>query len=177
MQILLQLLDEGQLTDSRGVSVNFRNCVVLMTSNIGAEKLQQNNVVGFGASEEVAKDEIKKELRVHLRPEFINRLDEIVIFNSLSKEVCKKILNNELNKFIKRMEKQQVKLKVSAKVKTLLLDTGFDKKFGARPLKRVIQSLLQTPLAKYILQQQAPIEIDAKLVKDRVEVEQKEAPA
>ena len=177
MQILLQLLDEGQLTDSRGVSVNFRNCVVLMTSNIGAEKLQQNNVVGFGASEEVAKDEIKKELRVHLKPEFINRLDEIVIFNSLSKEVCKKILNNELNKFIKRMEKQQVKLKVSAKVKTLLLDTGFDKKFGARPLKRVIQSLLQTPLAKYILHHQAPIEVDAKLVKDSVEIEHKEAPA
>ena len=176
MQLLLQLLDEGELTDSRGVSVNFRNCLVLMTSNIGAERMQKNHVVGFGATDEQNLDDIKKQLQTHLRPEFINRLDEVVMFNGLEMETCKRILNNELKKFTDRMELQQVQLKITAHVKKLLLEKGFDKKFGARPLRRVIQSKVQTPVAKFLLQHERPVVIDATVHEDQVVIEHKEAP-
>tara|TARA_B110000495_G_C23042266_1_gene626089 strand:- start:1074 stop:3476 length:2403 start_codon:yes stop_codon:yes gene_type:complete len=175
MQLLLQLLDEGQLTDSRGVEINFRNCVILMTSNIGAEKLQRPNVVGFGAPEDIAKEEVKKELRAHLRPEFINRLDEIVIFNSLDKAICKRILDHELKKFTIRMDQKQVKITISRQVKQMLLEIGFDKKFGARPLRRIIQSHVQTPLAKFLLHNQGPLTVNARLLDDKVTIVQKEA--
>lgn len=151
MQLLLQLLDEGQLTDSRGVNINFRNCVILLTSNIGAERMQKSHVVGFGATEEQNIDDIKKQLQSHLRPEFVNRLDEIVMFNGLNEDTCKLILNNELKKFVNRMKIRNVRLTVSTQTKALLLKEGFDSKFGARPLRRVIQSRLQTPVAKFLL--------------------------
>ena len=177
MQLLLQLLDEGQLTDSRGVNINFRNCVVLLTSNIGAERMQKNHVVGFGASEEQNIDNIKKQLQSHLRPEFINRLDEIVMFNSLDESTCKMILNNELKKFVDRMKLRDVQLSVNTQVKRLLMEEGFDSKFGARPLRRVIQSRLQTPVAKFLLKnEQQACSIKASVVDNNVVIEHKEAP-
>ena len=176
MQLLLQLLDEGCLTDSRGVSVNFKNCIILMTSNIGAERMQRNHVVGFGSSESDNMDSVKKMLMQHLRPEFINRLDEIIFFNSLDEKTCKLILNNELRKFINRMDEQQVKLNITTQVKKMLLEEGFDKKYGARPLRRVIQSHVQTPLAKFLLVNERPVHIQAALTESGVQIEQKEAP-
>ena len=176
MQLLLQLLDEGQLTDSRGVTINFKNCVVLMTSNIGAERMQRNHVVGFGASDQDNMDEVRKLLLTHLRPEFVNRLDEIVIFNSLDEAVCKRILETELKKFTIRMDEQSVKLKITTQVKAMLLKQGFDKKYGARPLRRVIQSRVQTPVAKFLLENEGPVEINAILVDEQVSI-QKKAPA
>jgi ATP-dependent Clp protease ATP-binding subunit ClpC len=176
MQLLLQLLDEGQLTDSRGVSINFRNCVILLTTNIGADRMQHNHVVGFGSTDEQNLDNIKKQLQSHLRPEFINRLDEIVMFNGLNQETCKRILNNELKKFTDRMELQQVKLSISTQVKKLLLEQGFDKKYGARPLRRIIQSKVQTPLAKFLLEHERPVVISALVDQDSVKIEHKKAP-
>lgn len=175
MQLLLQLLDEGTLTDSRGVPVNFKNCIILMTSNIGAERMQRNHVVGFGSKEEDNIDSIKKMLTQHLRPEFINRLDEIIFFNSLDEKTCKIILNNELKKFIKRLDKQHVKLEINNQVKNMLLQEGFDKKYGARPLRRAIQSKVQTPVAKYLLVNQKPSTIRATLLDGSVSLEQKKA--
>lgn len=177
MQLLLQLLDEGQLTDSRGVTVNFRNCIVLMTSNIGADRMQKNHVVGFGATDQDNMDGVKKMLRQHLRPEFINRLDEIVMFNSLTKEVCNNILNNELKKFITRMGTKQVKVQITKPVRKLLIDEGFDTKYGARPLRRVIQSRVQTPLAKHMLLNDGPLDLSIQLNNGVVVIEQKETPA
>jgi ATP-dependent Clp protease ATP-binding subunit ClpA len=177
MQLLLQLLDEGQLTDSRGVTVNFRNCIVLMTSNIGADRMQKNHVVGFGATDQDNMDGVKKMLRQHLRPEFINRLDEIVMFNSLTKEVCNNILNNELKKFIARMGTKQVKVQITKPVRKLLIDEGFDTKYGARPLRRVIQSRVQTPLAKHMLLNDGPLDLSIQLNNGVVVIEQKETPA
>lgn len=176
MQLLLQLLDEGELTDSRGVSINFKNCLILMTSNIGADRMQKNHVVGFGATEQQNIDNIKKQLQSHLRPEFINRLDEIVMFNSLNMETCKRILNNELKKFVSRLELQQVRLSITSQVKNMLLKEGFDKKFGARPLRRVIQSKVQTPVAKFLLDHERPVVIDATVHENSVVIEQKKAP-
>jgi ATP-dependent Clp protease ATP-binding subunit ClpC len=175
MQLLLQLLDEGELTDSRGVSVNFRNCLVLMTSNIGADRMQKSHVVGFGSTDEQNMDDIKKQLQSHLRPEFINRLDEIVMFNSLNMETCKKILEHELKKFITRMEMQQVQLKITGGVKTMLLEQGFDKKFGARPLRRIIQSKVQTPVAKFLLEHERPVDIDATVHENSVVIGHKKS--
>lgn len=176
MQLLLQLLDEGQLTDSRGVAVNFRNCIILMTSNIGAERMQKNHVVGFGATEQDNMDGVKKMLQQHLRPEFINRLDEIVMFNSLTKNVCTKILNNEINKFTNRMKLKNVKLQISRQVKKLLINEGFDSKFGARPLRRVIQSRVQTPLAKHMLINEGPLDVVIQLDGEQIIIKQKETP-
>ena len=176
MQLMLQLLDEGQLTDSRGVHVNFRNCVVLQTTNIGADRMQHNHVVGFGRSDEQNIDNIKKQLQSFLRPEFINRLDEVVMFNSLTEDTCKLILDNELKKFTSRMELQQVKLRITSQVKRMLLERGFDKKFGARPLRRIIQSHVQTPLAKFLLEHERPVEINAVVDKDSVKIEHKKTP-
>ena len=176
MQLLLQLLDEGHLTDSRGVHINFRNCIVLMTTNIGADRMQHNHVVGFGSTDEQNIDNIKKQLQSHLRPEFINRLDEIVMFNNLNQETCKRILNNELKKFVERMDLQQVKLSITMQVKKLLLEQGFDKKYGARPLRRIIQSKVQTPLAKFLLEHERPLVISALVDEDTVKIEHKKAP-
>lgn len=177
MQLLLQLLDEGQLTDSRGVTINFRNCIVLMTSNVGADRMQKNHVVGFGSTDEDNIAQIKKQLREFLRPEFLNRLDEIVMFNNLSKETCNKILSVELKKFVDRLARQDVKIKVTTTLRKMLLDQGFDKRYGARPLRRVIQSKIQTPVAKYLLTNEGPAELVAHVKDDQIVIEQKETPA
>lgn len=176
MQLMLQLLDEGHLTDSRGVHINFRNCVVLLTTNIGADRMQKNHVVGFGSTAEQNVDNIKKQLQSYLRPEFINRLDEVVMFNSLNVDTCKKILDNELRKFVDRMKLQGVKLRVTQQVKKMLLDNGFDEKFGARPLRRIIQSHIQTPLAKFLLEHKRPLDLNAILDVDCVKIEHKKTP-
>ena len=123
-----------------------------MTSNIGAEKLQKCNVLGFMNRQDESIDQVKQELKSFYRPEFINRIDEIIIFNALDKSICKDILNNELKQFTGRLEsKNKLKLRIQPKVKQFLLDNGFDDQYGARPLRRVIQNKLQTPLAKFIL--------------------------
>jgi len=171
MQVLLQLLDEGVLTDSRGVQINFRNCIVLLTTNIGADMMQHNHVVGFGSTDEQNIDNVKKQLFRHLRPEFINRLDEIVMFNNLDHETCKRILNNELKKFTSRMELQDVILNITSQVKRMLLDQGFDKKFGARPLRRIIQTKVQTPLAKFLLSSEKPVRLGAVIDGDDVVIQ------
>jgi len=176
MQLLLQLLDEGQLTDSRGVTINFRNCIILMTSNIGADRMQKNHVVGFGSNEQDNLDNVKKQLQQYLRPEFLNRLDEIVMFNSLTLDVCKKILNSELKKFITRMNMKQINLEITRPVRNMLVDRGFDSKFGARPLRRAIQTHIQTPLAKYILKNERTTDVVIKLHDDEIVIEQKETP-
>jgi ATP-dependent Clp protease ATP-binding subunit ClpC len=176
MQLLLQLLDEGQLTDSRGVTINFRNCIVLMTSNVGADRMQKNHVVGFGATDEDNMEQVKKQLREFLRPEFLNRLDEIVMFNNLSKEICNKILSVELKKFTSRLARKDVKVRVTNTLRKMLLDTGFDKKYGARPLRRVIQSKIQTPVAKFLLSNEGPVDIVAGVKNDQIVIEQKETP-
>lgn len=176
MQLLLQLLDEGQLTDSRGVTINFKNCIILMTSNIGADRMQKNHVVGFGSTEQDNLDNIKKQLQQYLRPELLNRLDDIVMFNSLNIDTCTAILNNELNKFKIRMKERGINIFIANPVKKVLIKDGFDSKFGARPLRRVIQSRIQTPLAKFMLANESVTDIVVKLHDNQIITIQKETP-
>jgi len=155
--LLLQIMDNGRLTDGQGRTVNFKNTVIIMTSNIGADILQKHGSIGFKSSKE---ELIYKEIKVKLldevkkvfKPEFINRIDEIVIFNPLSREDIAKIVDIELGEVYKRMSDQGIALEVTPKAKEFLGDNGFDAHYGARPLKRLIQRRIVDPLALKILE-------------------------
>ncbi|MFA5410914.1 MAG: ATP-dependent chaperone ClpB [Candidatus Omnitrophota bacterium] len=154
--LLLQILDDGRLTDSQGRTVNFKNTVIIMTSNIGAELIQQHGSIGFKAPKEDAefkdiKEKLLEEVKKSFRPEFLNRIDDIIVFNPLSREEIKKIVEIELEPLYKKLAEQGISLSVSEKAKAYLIDKGFDINFGARPLKRAIQKNIQDPLALKLL--------------------------
>jgi len=159
--ILLQVLEEGKLTDNFGRVVDFRNTIVIMTSNVGSEALKKGASVGFGASSagedyEKMKDKILAEVKRIFRPEFLNRVDDIMVFRSLGKDDLFKIIDIEVRKVQERLEKQGVKLALTQGAKELLIDMGFDERFGARPLRRAIERYLEDPLAEEILKEQLP---------------------
>ena len=156
--MLLQVLDEGSLTDSLGRKVDFKNTVIIMTSNLGARQVKDfGNGVGFGTesmkSQESKniKNTIEKSLKKAFSPEFLNRVDEIVIFNSLEKEDLKKIISIELDKLKNRLKDLGYSLKISSKALSFLCEKGFDKKYGARPLKRAIQNYVEDLIAEEIV--------------------------
>lgn len=156
--MLLQVLDEGSLTDSLGRKVDFKNTVIIMTSNLGARQVKDfGNGVGFGTesmkSQEAKniKSTIEKSLKKAFSPEFLNRVDEIVVFNSLEKNDLKKIINIELEKLKKRLNELGYEIKISAKALSFLCEKGFDKKYGARPLKRAIQNYVEDLIAEEIV--------------------------
>lgn len=156
--ILLQIMDEGQLTDGHGRRVNFRNTILIMTSNFGAEYFKQESGIGFASKEdreksfEKIKDLILSEMKKYFRPEFLNRLDEIVFFKPLTKEDLKQILELLLKPVQERIREKKLELEVSEDVKEFLLEKGYDPQYGARPLKRTIQYYIEDPLAEFILQ-------------------------
>ncbi len=143
--VLLQLLDEGRLTDGQGRLVDFRNTIVIMTSNVGSDVILQADDL------EAIADTIRDILRATFKPEFLNRLDEVITFHRLDKGQIEKIVDIELRKVQRRLEGRKIVLEVSEEAKKLLADAGFDPAFGARPLKRAIQNELQNPLAKQLL--------------------------
>lgn len=154
--LLLQILDDGRLTDGSGRTVSFKNTVIIMTSNIGAEIIQHHGSIGFkppdkGASFAEVKKRLFEEVNRFFRPEFLNRIDDIIVFNPLSKEDIKRIVDIELEPLYKKLEQRGVRLQVSKEAKDYLAEKGFDIHFGARPLKRAIQKYLQDPLALKIL--------------------------
>ncbi len=156
--ILLQLLDEGQLTDSLGRKVDFRNTVVIMTSNIGARQIQDfGEGVGFqtgskkDSSEDNNKSVIDKALKKAFAPEFLNRIDDVIFFNSLGKEDISKIIELELDELINRVDSLGYKIKFTKGAKEYLVDKGYDPKFGARPLKRAIQKYVEDPVAEEMI--------------------------
>jgi ATP-dependent Clp protease ATP-binding subunit ClpB len=144
--ILLQILDDGRLTDSRGKTVNFKNTIVIMTSNIGSELIYQIK------DRKVLTQRLQESLRQHFRPEFLNRIDEIVIFNLLDLEDIKKIVDIQINYLNQRLKEKGLELILTEKARDYLANQGFDATFGARPLKRCIQKLIQDKLAKDILE-------------------------
>jgi ATP-dependent Clp protease ATP-binding subunit ClpC len=155
---LLQILDEGNITDSLGRKINFKNTLIILTSNIGQRKLQDfGDSVGFSSKskeESTFENEIviKKELQKSFSPEFINRLDEIIYFRTLEKKDIIKILDVEINKLIPRIENLGFKVKISDDLKERIADQGFDPKFGARPLKRMLQKYIEDTLADLMAQ-------------------------
>jgi ATP-dependent Clp protease ATP-binding subunit ClpB len=144
---LLQILDDGRMTDGKGRTVDFKNTVLIMTSNVGTQWLQE---VEDKNSAEVKK-RVMDALRATFKPEFLNRIDEIVIFNSLGPEEIKKIVEIQMGLMAKRLEASKITLELTDKAKEFLANSGFDPVYGARPLKRTIQHLVQDPLAMKIL--------------------------
>ncbi|MFA4941941.1 MAG: AAA family ATPase, partial [Patescibacteria group bacterium] len=159
--VLLQILDDGRLTDSKGRVVNFKNTIIIMTSNLGNEVIKQYSI-GFNGNnnekeEKTSRDEEMKEkidriLKSNFKLEFLNRIDEIVLFKSLDKESLEKIVDLELSKVQKRLKNKNIVLKISSKVKKTLAEKGYDITFGARPLKRIIQNMILDELALEIIE-------------------------
>lgn len=172
MNMLLQILEDGRLTDSQGRTVNFKNTVIIMTSNIGARLITDKKTLGFSKANnqeenkiaekeyEETKKEVMEALKRELRPEFINRIDEIIVFHKLTDVEINQIIDIMLKEVIKRLEAQKIKIKLQPEVKELIASKGIDKNFGARPLRRTIQSVLEDKLAEEIL--------DGNLKKDKV---------
>ena len=142
--ILLQVLDDGRLTDSHGRVVDFKNTILIMTSNIGSEYLLDGNT-------KQNQKKVENELKNHFKPEFINRVDDIIYFNSLGEEVIKKIVNKFIKELEERLSKLQISINISDRALTEIVNEGFDKIYGARPLKRFIQKEIETPLAREII--------------------------
>lgn len=153
--ILLQVLDEGKLSDSHGKEVNFKNTIIIMTSNIGTDKILTERTLGFGSglnnTQAEVSDKVLGELKKFFRPELINRIDEKIVFKPLTEENIVKVVDIELNKMIARLELKGYKVNVDVSVKKFLAETGYDKDFGARPLKRAISTYIETPIAKHLL--------------------------
>ena len=159
--ILLQILDEGHVTDSLGRKVDFRNTIIILTSNIGTRDLKDfGDGVGFGtsakktSSDARARATIENALKKAFAPEFLNRIDDIIIFNSLEKEDIKKIIDLELNKLYKRLEKLNYKVELTDDARDFIAEKGWDKDFGARPLKRAIQKYIEDLLAEMLVNKQ-----------------------
>ena len=150
---LLQILDDGRLTDGQGRTVDFKNTVIVMTSNIGSDLIRESRMMGFrhGGSSQEQEDEMRRAvldaLRTHFRPEFLNRIDEIIIFDSLSMEHIKQIVEIQLGHLAKRLRDRKIEIELTERAKEQLARDGFDPVYGARPLKRAIQRKVQDPLA------------------------------
>ena len=148
--VLLQILDEGRLTDGQGRTIDFRNVVLILTSNIGSQK-----IVGLEDQAEIERS-VEEALRAHFKPEFLNRIDETIVFHQLAREQLDPIVSIQLDRVQKLLEQRRIELEVTPAAKTLLADKGYDPHYGARPLKRVIQRQLQDPLAMRILEGDFP---------------------
>jgi ATP-dependent Clp protease ATP-binding subunit ClpC len=159
--MLLQALDDGQMTDSLGRKISFKNTIIIMTSNIGARQLKDfGQGIGFNTSAKKdniashSKGVIEKALKRAFSPEFLNRIDDVVVFNSLDKENINKIIDIEMDSLLKRIFTLGYSVKISKQVKDFIADKGFDAKFGARPLKRAIQKYFEDPLSEEIISAQ-----------------------
>ena len=162
MNLLLQILDDGRLTDNQGRTVNFKNTVIIMTSNVGARLITDKKTLGFSGilskedeklkvENETIKKDVMQEAKREFKPEFLNRIDEIIVFHKLSKEDITQIINNMLKTVQMRMSKQNIKFDVDEKAKELIAKEGTDLNYGARPLKRAIQNLVEDRIAEGIL--------------------------
>jgi ATP-dependent Clp protease ATP-binding subunit ClpC len=154
--LLLQVFEEGRLTDSFGRKVDFRNTVIIMTSNVGAELIRKTGSLGFKTQKEEItyqemKDKLLEEVKRTFKPEFLNRIDDIIVFRQLVKEDLERIITIEISYVAQRLNEQNISLEVSQEAKDLLIEKGFDPVFGARPLKRTIQRFLEDPLASEII--------------------------
>ena len=149
--LLLQILDDGRLTDGQGRTVDFKNTIVIMTSNIGSHRILEYRGSFDGEGYERMKDTVLEELRHHFRPEFLNRVDETIVFHALSEEHLKQIVEIQLASLRRRLAERHIEIELSDAARTHLVRTGYDPAYGARPLKRAIQREIETPLARAIL--------------------------
>lgn len=156
--VLLQVLDNGRLTDSKGRTANFKNTVIIMTSNIGAQFIDKMEQIGFNTNRddaekeyELAKEKVEESLKEYFRPEFLNRLDDIIMFDILKPEVVRKIVDIQVEEVRKRLAQKSIELIVQSEALDVLAKLGYDPHYGARPLKRLIQNKILTPVANYMI--------------------------
>jgi len=149
---MLQLLDDGRLTDGKGRTVDFKNTVVIMTSNVGSHFIAERVGGGTTDLDEGTRRQVMETLRTQFRPEFLNRVDEIIIFHPLSREEMRHIIDIQLRGLMKRLEERKIRVELSDRAKDLLIAEGYDPTYGARPLKRTIQRRILDPLAMRVLQ-------------------------
>ena len=168
--MLLQILEEGKLTDSQGHTVDFRNTIILLTSNVGAESAKRSKSIGFNNSDEDVDYEKMKELimdeaKKSFRPEFLNRLDDVIVFHALDKQALMKILDLEITKVVERLEKKDINLVLDEKARDFLVEKGHDPEYGARPMRRAVERFMEDPLAEEILRgklvEGQPIQVSA----------------
>ena len=184
MNMLLQILEEGKLTDSFGRQVDFRNTIILLTSNVGAERLQKGSAMGFTPPDDEEdyarmKENLTEEAKKVFRPEFLNRFDDILVFRSLGRDELTQILELELEKVRKRLAERDIHFELDSSARDLLLEKGFDPTYGARPMRRAVERYLEDPMAEEIirgdLREGETISISAK--DNKLEFTQKKAPA
>jgi len=180
--MLLQILEEGKLTDSQGRTVDFRNTIILLTSNVGAESAKRSKSIGFNNSDEDVDYEKMKELimdeaKKAFRPEFLNRLDDVIVFHSLDKQALMKILDLEVIKVVERLKKKDINLVLDDKARDFLVKKGHDPEYGARPMRRAVERFMEDPLAEEILRDKLtegqPIQVSAE--EDKLTFTQKTA--
>ena len=156
MHLLLQILEDGKITDSLGRKIDFRNTIIIMTSNVGADLLKKQTVMGFGAPSEghdydSMRDKILDETKRVFKPEFLNRLDEIIVFHSLGKPELLHIVDLEVDKVLMRIKAKEVHIDLQQSAKEFLIDKGYDPQYGARPMRRAVERFLEDPLAEELL--------------------------
>ena len=159
MHLLLQILEEGKITDSLGRKIDFRNTIIIMTSNVGAELIRKQTTLGFGApnlddNHDTMRGKILEETKRVFKPEFLNRLDDIIVFHTLSKPDLVKIVNLEMSKVIERIRLKDVHLTLDATAEEFLIEKGYDPTYGARPMRRAVEKYLEDPMAEEILRGQ-----------------------
>lgn len=178
MNLLLQILEEGMITDSFGRKIDFRNTIIILTSNVGAESIKRQTTLGFNA---IAEDEADFEgmkakidtvAKKHFRPEFLNRLDELVVFRMLEKESLNQIVDLEVAKLVKRLADKEIDLVLESSARDLIVTEGYDPDYGARPMRRAVEQLLEDPLAEAILSGEVKEDqhVTAKVKKDSKEI-------
>ena len=178
MNLLLQILEEGMITDSFGRKIDFRNTIIILTSNVGAESIKRQTTLGFNAMAEDEADfegmkaKIDTVAKKHFRPEFLNRLDELVVFRMLEKESLNQIVDLEVAKLVKRLADKEIDLVLESSARDLIVTEGYDPDYGARPMRRAVEQLLEDPLAEAILSGEVKEDqhVTAKVKKDSKEV-------
>lgn len=157
MNLLLQILEDGTVTDSLGRKIDFRNTIIIMTSNVGASTIKRQSTLGFGAMNEDEadfegmKEKIMEESKRYFKPEFLNRLDDLVVFHMLEKKDLNQIVDLEVSKLVKRLKEKEIDLTLAAEARDLLSEKGFDPNYGARPMRRAVERFLEDPLAEALL--------------------------
>ncbi|MDX6637309.1 MAG: ATP-dependent Clp protease ATP-binding subunit ClpC, partial [Solirubrobacterales bacterium] len=170
--ILLQILEDGRLTDAQGRTVDFRNTIVIMTSNIGAKDIAKNMSFGFGSSDEMGasyeemKGKIMGDLKKVFRPEFLNRIDEVIVFHKLAREEIKHIVDLLIGRVRVQVAEHDLQLELTEDAKELLAERGWDPSMGARPLRRAIQRYIEDPLADEVLRS-GPMDVGTTVLVDR----------
>jgi ATP-dependent Clp protease ATP-binding subunit ClpC len=155
--MMLQILDDGRLTDSKGRTVDFKNTIIIMTSNVGAQGIENPSTLGFAVKEdkearyENIKSKVNEAMKQSFRPEFLNRLDDVIIFQPLTKEEIRRIVDIMVKDLLKRINTKKMKLELSDEVKDELAKEGYSPSYGARPLRRVIQKRIEDPLCEALL--------------------------